>query len=430
MATDHGSATHNLVLFEDALVPELGPLVETRPIFELVLGALTLRERIERVAGRAANGAWVRSPLSPLLAAVGLGDARSGEGRGEVLLVNGAWIADPATWKEIVALGEGQTLLSPAGRILAIRASSLEACRGEISSLPADPAGHGQGAGVASEAHLLRHSWELIGLQVETLRADLVQWAAGATGDARRIDPGDGRQIRGTDVFADEGAEIDAPVALDSRGGPIRIGRGACVAPFSVLVGPVFVGEGAIVLGGRIAQAYIGADARIRGEVESAVILAHTNKAHEGFVGHSYVGKWVNLGALTTTSDLKNNYGVVRIHEAGRLRETGLIKLGSLIADHAKTAIGTMLGTGTVIGTGSNVFGGGGVTPKWVPSFVWGTGPSAEAYDIERFCATAATVMSRRGETLSVEEQTILREAHKETRAERDAWLRERGGGA
>ncbi len=277
----------------------------------------------------------------------------------------------------------------------------------------------------ASPVRCLGHAWELIGWQRGALAGDLALLAgdrkltAGEPGggiEARTGQPRDG-------VVIAEGAEIEAPVCFDAGGGPIVVRAGARVAAFSRLEGPLWIGEGARVLGGRLAGSYIGPGCRVRGEVDSSVLLAHSNKAHDGFVGHSYIGSWVNLGALTTTSDLKSNYGDVRMWEEGARRSTGLLKVGSILADHVKTAIGTLLGTGTVVGLGTSLFGDAGMVPAWVPSFVWGVGEQARPYDLERFLQTAATVCGRRNLTLSAAERAALTEAFAISRAERETWL-------
>ena len=155
----------------------------------------------------------------------------------------------------------------------------------------------------------------------------------------------------------------------------------------------------------------VGPGCKLRGEISESVILGWSNKAHDGYLGHALVGSWVNLGAGTTNSDLKNNYSSVRV-PVGVEREvdTGLLKVGIFLGDHVKTGIGTLLSTGTQAGAGSNVFGGGGVPPRWIPPFSWGPtppggGPGPEGgfqrYDLPRFLETATRVMARRGQALS-----------------------------
>jgi hypothetical protein len=153
--------------------------------------------------------------------------------------------------------------------------------------------------------------------------------------------------------------------------------------------------------------------------VDECVWQGWANKRHHGFVGHSLVGAWANLGALTTTSDLKNNYGTVRVHAAGREVDSGLIKLGSLIGGGVKTGIGTLLPTGAVIGTGSHLFGGGRYAPKRLPAFSWWDGERLGEYQLENFLATARIAMRRRGTEFSPGDETALRALFDATAGER-----------
>jgi UDP-N-acetylglucosamine diphosphorylase/glucosamine-1-phosphate N-acetyltransferase len=407
-----------IVLFEDGLAGRLGPLVLNRPVFDLVLGATTLRRRIERELGGPARAARVRPHLAALLPEAGLTSASERPGD---FWVNAALGADPGpAWAAVRSLGLGEALRSGEGRLLALRVGR----RGVPAAALSDPdeggaalAEVGYAVRTADQARCLAHAWELIGWQVQALVRDLaIEEGHGRGGQ------GHGGQGHGGDVVA-AGAQVEAPVFFDCRQGPIVVRPGARVAAFSRLEGPAWIGEGAQVLGGRVAGSYIGPGCRVRGEIEASVLLAWSNKAHEGFVGHSYIGSWVNLGALTTTSDLKNNYGDVRMREEGERRSTGLMKVGSILADHVKTAIGTLLGAGTVVGLGANLFGGGGVMPAWVPSFAWGVGERAGVHDLERFLQTAVTVYGRRQRTLSAAERSALAEAFATSAPEREVWL-------
>src|SRR4029079_18297449 len=150
--------------------------------------------------------------------------------------------------------------------------------------------------------------------------------------------------------------------------------RGAVIEPHTLVRGPCVVGAGTQLLGGVIGGSTWGPWCRVAGEVEACIWQGYANKRHHGFIGHSVIGEWVNLGALTTTSDLKNNYGEVRVVIDGRERATGSNKIGSFIGAHVKTGIGTLLPTGAAIGTGSNLFGGGRFAPKSLASFAWWDG--------------------------------------------------------
>ncbi len=213
-------------------------------------------------------------------------------------------------------------------------------------------------------------------------------------------------------VFVEEGAEIQPYVVLDARTGPIMIRKGASVAAFTNLIGPMYIGRETQVLGDRISGSSIGDHCKVRGELSASVMLGHANKGHAGFIGHSYMGRWVNIGAMTTTSNLKNTYGPVQLWTPSGMRTTGLQFLGTLFGDHAKTGIGTMLSTGTVVGAGANLFETE-MPPKIVPPFAWGHAEPYDTYDVAKFLAVAERVMKRRHVELGEKGRKQLEEAHK-----------------
>lgn len=211
---------------------------------------------------------------------------------------------------------------------------------------------------------------------------------------------------------------VDGPVALDSGEGPIHLEEGVHLHPFTRIVGPSWVGAGSTLLGGVFNHLTCGPVCRLRGEVEASVFLGYANKAHDGYLGHALVGKWVNLGALTTNSDLKNNYGSVRVPTEGGEVDTGLTKVGVFLGDHAKTGIGTLLNTGTVVGAGSNLFGGA-MPPKWVPPFSWGVGSELGPFRKEAFLELAQLVMGRRNVSLTPEMRDFLAHGWDRARGEK-----------
>jgi hypothetical protein len=146
------------------------------------------------------------------------------------------------------------------------------------------------------------------------------------------------------------------------------------------------------------------------------VILGYSNKAHDGFLGHAYLGRWVNLGAFTTNSDLKNNYGPVRVGGAAGPVDTGLLKVGCFLGDHVKTGIGTLLNTGSVVGAGTNLFGGE-MPPTWVPPFSWGSGSRLTEFRLDKFLEVAERAMSRRDVALDDEMIHLLTRAWETTRS-------------
>jgi hypothetical protein len=169
-----------------------------------------------------------------------------------------------------------------------------------------------------------------------------------------------------------------------------------------------------------VGRSTFGPECRIAGEVEECVWQGYANKRHHGFVGHSVIGEWANLGALTTTSDLKNNYGAVRVWVDGREEPSGVSKIGSFVGAHVKTGIGTLLATGASIGVGSNLFGGGRFAPKQVPAFAWWDGERFEEHRIDAFLATARIAMGRRGRDLASADEEALRALFAATATERE----------
>jgi|JI10StandDraft_1071094.scaffolds.fasta_scaffold232098_2 UDP-N-acetylglucosamine diphosphorylase/glucosamine-1-phosphate N-acetyltransferase len=206
-------------------------------------------------------------------------------------------------------------------------------------------------------------------------------------------------QVEGdtTRVLIHPEAQVSAHAVIDVRNGPVVIDAGARISAFCLIQGPVYIGQKSQLDSCRISNSIVGENCRLGGEIADSVIGDFSNKHHDGFLGHSLVGDWVNLGALTTTSDLKNNYGEVRLTYDNQRYETGTIKLGSVIGDYAKTAIGTMLGTGCIVDFAANLFG----QTHWsghVPAFTWG---ADERYDLNLFARDADRMMQRRGRTVT-----------------------------
>jgi UDP-N-acetylglucosamine diphosphorylase/glucosamine-1-phosphate N-acetyltransferase len=202
------------------------------------------------------------------------------------------------------------------------------------------------------------------------------------------------------------GALVEPGVVFDVRQGAVMLDQGVEVRHGTRLEGPLYAGPGARLLGGHLRASVFGPRTSIKGEVSTSVFTGYANKSHDGFVGHSVIGHWVNLGAGTTTSNLKNTYGEVSLTVGGTRIETGRQFLGSLIGDHAKTAIGTMLPTGTVVGAGANVFGAASI-PKEIPPFAWGV-ESRERQTEEGFLRVAERVMPRRNVTVTPEIRASL----------------------
>jgi UDP-N-acetylglucosamine diphosphorylase / glucose-1-phosphate thymidylyltransferase / UDP-N-acetylgalactosamine diphosphorylase / glucosamine-1-phosphate N-acetyltransferase / galactosamine-1-phosphate N-acetyltransferase len=241
------------------------------------------------------------------------------------------------------------------------------------------------------------YTWELVLANAGQIAEDFR--AAGRSGIEGTVEEPSALRGSRNDIYVAPGAKIHPMVVLDAEHGPIYIDEGAEIHPFTRIEGPCYVGRRSILLGAKCREGNsIGPMCRIGGEVEESIIHGYSNKYHDGFLGHAYVGQWVNLGALTTNSDLKNDYSGVSVTLDGRTQiATGSTKVGALIGDHAKTSIGTLLNTGACVGAMTLLVAGGGLMPKFIPSFTWclnnaiiqGTGK-------ESLYATAKVAMSRR----------------------------------
>jgi len=259
------------------------------------------------------------------------------------------------------------------------------------------------GPGFEVDGLLLRGTFDLITALEQLLPADCADFRAAPVttipeGSLVLGDPSDVLSL---------GALVEPGVVFDVRHGAVVLEEGAEVRQGTRLEGPVYVGAATRVLGGFIRQSVFGPECRVHGEIAASVFLGYANKSHDGFVGHSVVGHWVNLGAGTTTSNLKNTYGPVRLDVDGTRIETGRLNLGTLFGDHTKTSIGTMLATGTVVSAGANVFGAP-TPPKHVRPFAWGC-TGQERLTEEGFLRIAERVMARRNVELSPERRESLR---------------------
>lgn len=364
----------DLYLLDPPPAPAWLPFGDARPIAELRAGAWLIRERWEAIADAETRAIFAASHLHGFVedgvpsvtertpvqgpALVGRSDfAPSGlapelpeaparlEHDGDVV---GWWVPEGATWSE------------------------------EMS-----------GDEIAVDGLLLHGAYDLVTALEHFLPADAADFTH---------EPGD-PVPDGSVVIGDPGdvvllgAVVEPGVTFDARRGPVVLEQHVYVRAGTRFEGPVYVGPGTEILGGDVRQCAFGPRCRIRGEIQATVALGYANKVHDGFVGHSVLGRWVNLGAGTITSDLKNTYGRVRLQAGDQRIETGRQKLGTLFGDHAKTAIGTMFNTGTVVGVGANVFGAG-RPPKFIPPLAWGW--EGERMNLDGFLEVAERVMPRR----------------------------------
>ena len=408
-----------VVIFEDEHVENLYPLALTRPVFGLRCGIFTLARKIEAVLGSPA-GYHVRDYLAPLVG----GGLRSyadvvGEG-GRALLVNGRVLMTP----DLARAFEPGRRAAYVSRGTVVAASVGEEDVAALDAALGRPLGGGALASLPAEevdAALIDYPWDLVNANGAEIRNDHVR--LGLTG-AHSYIPGGVHLVNEAAVYVGEGVRLAPGVVLDASEGPVHIAGGVTVMANSSLKGPLYIGEGSIVkMGARIyGETSIGPGCKIGGEVAETIVQGRSNKQHDGFVGHSYLGEWVNIGAGTDTSDLKNNYSTVKVRLSDETIDTGEMFVGLFMGDHSKCGIGTTFNTGTVVGVCCSIFGAG-YPPKFIPSFVWGGAGGFEEHDLSRALETARRVMLRRGVEPGPQVEAVLRKVHEITVASRNAFM-------
>jgi UDP-N-acetylglucosamine diphosphorylase/glucosamine-1-phosphate N-acetyltransferase len=420
-----------LFIFEDERYDQFLPLTWTRPAYELTCGVRGFRHLIASHFAMVDTVLLCRDYLEPVLNEKGGAGYRVNdlhvEDDDEVYLVNGRLlppsdlreILDSSRENQLLVCGDNMVGWHGSGRAFKSHATRFGKLyqKGQVAELKRSL------EYVETQVEMPSYLWDLVeknGAQIERdfewfrKHKDLKHMFEHSQVDDQAL-------IYDVDrVYIEHGSRIDGQVVLDARGGPIIIGERVHIQPHTRIEGPCYVGETSILVGGKIrGGTSIGPHCRIGGEVEQSIFQGCSNKYHEGFLGHSYVGEWVNLGALTTNSDLKNNYGPVKVMVNGKLVDSGQTKVGAFIGDHAKTGIGTLLNTGVSIGFSSNLFGGGMVRQKSIPSFFWGSADGGETYRLEEAIKTAETVKRRRGQELSGAEVDLFKKLFELTDKER-----------
>ena len=412
-----------LCIYEDETFEDFYPLTYLRAIFELRCGATTLAEKLRRVAPDAPVAYFAREALAPVLrerlgGPVNDPDALRGD---DILLLNGRWLLlDPS---QLTAEGPEEMLVCGETILAArLKRSTVEKI-GTRSPKDLLVAARDTLYVRKVQATVLSHFWELIKHNPKAITADFeVAGKAGIVGtfsDHATVLGGRDR------VYVAQTAEVEPFVCIDTRGGPVTIDEGAVVNPHTRIEGPAYIGRDTIIVGGKIREGCsIGPVCRVGGEVEESIIHGYSNKYHDGFLGHAYVCEWVNLGAMTTNSDLKNDYSSVQVYLRDELVDTGETKLGCFIGDHTKTSIGTVLNTGTVVGCMCNVLTGGAMTPKFIPSFTLFLDNKFFNIPFKSTLETARIAMSRRGQELSDAMVALLEHTRALTRAKRREMVR------
>jgi len=409
-----------LCVFEDEGYKNLFPLTLTRATFELKCGHTTLLEKILRNFGKAQASYFLREYLTPVFRhrvnAEAVNDINVLK-TDDFLIVNGRLLlhSGELTFEDEDEVGiYGEALVYARVRKETVKRYLTRGFTGFLGKIKEEVSAR------ELKATMVTYPWDLVNNNPEAVKDDFK--AIEKKGILGRFHEQAAVYGGGEEVYVAKDAEVHPFVVLDTTSGPIIIDEGAKVFPFSRVEGPSCIGRNSWVVRANMhSGSAVGPNCRVGGEVEESIIHGYTNKYHAGFIGHSYVGEWVNLGALTTNSDLKNDYGAVEVYINGKLMNTGETKVGCFIGDHTKTGIGSLINTGTVIGTMSNILSSGEPSPKYIPSFCWyfrrrfWRGPS-----VERALQTAERVMKRRGVTLRSEDVKLFQHLYDMTREERE----------
>ncbi len=411
-----------ICIFEDQYYRRLLPLTYTRPVYELRCGITTLEQKIRRQYPGRVVLLHARAYLAGLVRQRNPGtkvNEIDGEG---CLFLNGRLCESEGLARTFPL--EGQDTVFVQGETLVAARVSGGSLKNLRSSLPdtLTPAAFGNAAKAESRARLIGYPWDIINRNGEEIATDF-----------RILAPDTEHRLSGTiyqgshlvnpdNIVVGRGSRIKPGVVLDAENGPVFIGSDVTVFPNAVIEGPAYVGDRTLIkIGAKIYEnTSIGEVCKVGGEVEASVIHSYSNKQHDGFLGHAYLGMWVNLGADTNNSDLKNNYGTVKVVIDGEAVDSGSMFMGLVMGDHSKSSINSMFNTGTVVGVSSNVFGTG-FPPKTIPSFAWGGADAMTTYDLSRALEVARRVMGRRKIELTSVEEAALRTGFELTKKERTA---------
>jgi UDP-N-acetylglucosamine diphosphorylase / glucose-1-phosphate thymidylyltransferase / UDP-N-acetylgalactosamine diphosphorylase / glucosamine-1-phosphate N-acetyltransferase / galactosamine-1-phosphate N-acetyltransferase len=396
----------HVVIFEGNRWKEFAPLCYARPIFMMASGASTLLEKQLKHLAPSRVTLWVRPELAEWTTKYVLPQLKIPAAvnapldKDPALLISGRTVVfgryDPLTEPSVMMDGEIPTVrtayvIAPGLTPLDVMARNDKWQK--VLDLPkADQRGR--------TAH---HLWDLIDWNEEAVVEDSIHIE-----QQNAIPPGPYHIVSENTVFLGNNVELQPGCVLDGSKGPVIIGDGALIGANAVLQGPCYVGRNTAIrpLAFIRAGTTIGPGCKIGGEVSNAIVLGNSNKSHQGFLGDSYLGEFVNLGAGTNTSNLKNTYGQVTVQIGQRKFETGRRFVGSVIGDHTKTSIGTRLTTGAYVGYGSMVAHA--APPHFIPSFTFLTDKGPEPYRREKSVAVMEQVRARRGlEWGDVEEKLL-----------------------
>lgn len=385
----------NYILFDGTARNALLPFTFTRPVAEIRIGILTIREKWEKHLD-ATTSTLTEGYLSEKYSLVKAA---------ENVYINASFLPNSELASQIKSLKNGQAVFY--GEEVVAYCSAAARKAEELSI--------GEAIHFKEEALQVKNVWDIFSKNGEALQADFELLTKGRKSQPV---PSTNNVIAPEHIFLEEGAKVQF-CTLNATNGPIYIGKNSEIMEGSSIRGGFALCEGSIVkIGAKIyGPTTAGPYCKLGGEVNNSVLFGYSNKGHDGFLGNSVLGEWCNLGADTNTSNLKNNYDSVRLwnYETENFARTGLQFCGLIMGDHSKCGINTMFNTGTVIGVASNIYGSG-FPRNFVPGFSWGGASGFTAHVTKKAFTTARIVMARRNIEFTGEDAAILEHVFEETK--------------
>ena len=412
-----------LCVFEDKKTSNFFPLTYSRPVYDLICGYTSLKSKIFKLFPTAKHSLHCRSYLENITIRNNPGILVNSVENSECLFINGRVLADSNLIKLLSKKKREDIVYVSGDTVIAAFLSSTKLNSFKIG----DSIDLGNFETVHKESieqKTFNYIWDLINYNGEELNKEFeIQFNKKKRKNQKRVA---GKIFEGVHlvekkaIIIEKGAVVKPGVVIDASKGPVFIDKNVEVFPNAIIEGPVYIGESTKIKS--VATIYenvsIGKVCKVGGEVEDVIIMPYSNKQHAGFLGHAYLGSWVNLGADTNNSDLKNNYSTVKAYVNGKMIDSGSQFLGLMMGDHSKTAINTMFNTGTVVGFSCNIFGAG--FPRTIiPSFTWGGAGISKIYSVDKSIETAEIVMSRRNIAMTAEDKKLFHKIFELTKEER-----------
>ena len=384
----------NYILFDSDVRNSLLPFTYTRPVADIRIGILTIREKWEKFLGFTTTSI-TEEYLENKYPMVELD---------KNILINASFLPTKNLVKQVSNLSNNQAIFKDEKVIAFFTSDTQEHV--DFDSY--------EQLEFKEEVLQIKNTWDIFSLNDKAIQADFDLLTEGRTSQPI---PSGVHAIQEENIFIEKGATISYS-SLNASKGPIYIGKGSEIMEGSLVRGPFALGENSILkMGTKVYGATtVGPFSKIGGEVNNSVLFGYASKGHEGFLGNSVLGEWCNIGADSNTSNLKNNYAEVKLwnYQEERFTNTGLQFCGLMMGDHSKCGINTMFNTGTVIGVSANIFGSG-FPRNFVPSFSWGGAAGFTTYQIKKVFEVAKVVMKRRGLELTETDKKILHHVFDET---------------